>query len=135
MFQYTISVNKKQFLKRIGQHNFWGFRKIWSTYLGSLKNLVNIFRGLRKWPDMITPVIKVNEFPLGQFHVQFRIQCLLFTGLFVAFFGKFRTYSAYLHARGCWSCQKGFLGRFPRFPGKFYNLAPVDPRQQRKCRN
>ena len=37
--------------------------RIWSTYLGSLKNLVNTFGGLRKWPDMITPVIKVNEFP------------------------------------------------------------------------
>ena len=34
-----------------------------STYLGSLKNLVNIFGGLRKWPDMITSIIKVNEFP------------------------------------------------------------------------
>ena len=42
VFQHTI-VNKKQFKKNIGQHNFWGFLKICSTYLGSLKNLVNIF--------------------------------------------------------------------------------------------
>ena len=63
VFQNTIA-NKKQ-LKKKGQHNFWGFLKIWSTYLGSLKNLVNTFGGLRKWPDIITPVIKVNEFPLG----------------------------------------------------------------------
>ena len=33
VFQNTIA-NKKQFLKKIGQHNFWGFLKIWSTYLG-----------------------------------------------------------------------------------------------------
>ena len=48
MFQNTI-VNKKQFFSfKIGQQNFAGFLKIWSTYLGSLKNLVNIFGSLRK---------------------------------------------------------------------------------------
>ena len=55
----------KRNFKKIGQHNFLGFLKIWSTYYGSLKNLVNIFGGLRKSPDMITPVIKVNEFSPG----------------------------------------------------------------------
>ena len=48
---------KKVFVNELGS------LKIWSTYLGSLKNLVNIFGGLQKWPDMITSVIKVNEFP------------------------------------------------------------------------
>ena len=64
VFQNTV-VNKKQIFKKIDQHNFGGFLKIWSTYLGSLKNLVKIFGGLTKWPDMITPTIKVNEFPPG----------------------------------------------------------------------
>ena len=30
--------------------------------------MVNLFGGLRKWPDMITPVIKVNESPPGEDH-------------------------------------------------------------------
>ena len=33
VFQNTV-VNKKQFFKKIGQHNLWGFLKIWLTYLG-----------------------------------------------------------------------------------------------------
>ena len=36
VFQHTI-VNKNQFFLKIGQHNFWGFLKICSPYLGSLK--------------------------------------------------------------------------------------------------
>ena len=38
----------KSNLKKIGQHDFLGFLNIWSTYLGSLKNLVNIFGGSEK---------------------------------------------------------------------------------------
>ena len=54
--------------------------KTWPTYLGSLKNLVNIFGGLRKWHDMITPVIKVNEFPPGyKFSIQQRFECSIFS--------------------------------------------------------
>ena len=29
------------------------------------ENLVSVFAGLRKWPDMITPIIKLNELPPG----------------------------------------------------------------------
>ena len=72
VFQHTI-VNKKQFFKKkLSQHNFWGFLKICSTYLLSLKNLVNIFGGLRKWPDMITPVIKLMSSPLGKVNVLYQ---------------------------------------------------------------
>ena len=59
-----LSIKGIFFLKN-GQHNFLGFLKISSTYLGSMENLVNIFGDLRKWLDMITPVIKVNESPPG----------------------------------------------------------------------
>ena len=69
-------LSKKAIFKKIGQHNFGGFLKIWSTYLGSLKNLVNIFGGLRKWPDMITPVIKVNESPPGDLQLFVRINTI-----------------------------------------------------------
>ena len=75
VFQHTV-VNKKHFLKKL-VNNFLRFLKIWSPYLGSLKNLVNIFRGLRKWSDMITPVIKVNESPPGPL-------CNIATGLVVS---------------------------------------------------
>ena len=64
MFQNTI-VNEKQNL----------LKKLMNIILGVSKNLVNIFGvfekfgqhiwGLRKWPYMITPVIKVSELPLG----------------------------------------------------------------------
>ena len=33
------------------------------NFFGVSENLVSIFGGLRKWPDMITPVMKVNEVP------------------------------------------------------------------------
>ena len=70
VFQYTI-VNKKQFsIKKNGQHDSLEFLKIWSIYFGVFEKFYEHIWGLRKWHDMVTPVIKVNEspplgFPIG----------------------------------------------------------------------
>ena len=43
----------------------WGFEKSWSDYLGSLKELVCLFWGLRILLKMSAPVPEVKDSPMG----------------------------------------------------------------------
>ena len=54
-FDTEKTIQKLIILGLLNWSTYLGSLKIWLTYLEYLKNLVNIFGVLRKWPDMVTP--------------------------------------------------------------------------------